>query len=81
MSYASADIGVDLANARRAAGLSQEALADLAAVRQATVSKAEHGGDIQVSTLLQLAAALDLVPVFVTRKHAHTVREVIKSLP
>ena len=81
MSYASADIGESLAQARRAAGLSQAGVAAQAAIRQGTVSKAEQGGDIQLSTLLLIAAALDLVPVFVPRKHARTIREIARSLP
>lgn len=45
---------------RRALGLSQRELARRAGLQQAQVSRFERGGDIRLSSLKQLAAALNL---------------------
>ncbi|MHB8178019.1 MAG: helix-turn-helix transcriptional regulator [Vulcanimicrobiaceae bacterium] len=68
-------------SARLRAGLSQAVLAQQAGVTQATVSLAERGADLRLSTFTQLAAALDLVPQLVPRKVLALVREVIASVP
>jgi len=46
--------------ARIAAGLDQETLAELSGVPQATVSRAERGADLRLSTAFSLAGALGL---------------------
>ena len=57
------DLSKHLREARRARGLSQEALATAAGVRTATVGDIERGAvAASVSTILQLATALDVAP-------------------
>ena len=54
-------IGNIVKRQRRAAGLTQNELADRLGVRQATVSSVEAGaGGTKLSTLLDMLAALDL---------------------
>lgn len=53
------DIGREIARRRRELGLSQEALAGIAGIRQATVSSVERAlHEPQLTTLAVLAAAL-----------------------
>lgn len=47
-----------LSRLRQHANLSQQALADKMGVSQANISKIEHGGDIQLSTLDRYITAL-----------------------
>lgn len=53
-------VGAALRRRRRALELTQTALAKGASVRQATVSSAEAGEPMQLDTLFDLLAALDL---------------------
>jgi HTH-type transcriptional regulator/antitoxin HipB len=53
-------IGAALRRRRRAVKLTQTELATLASVRQATVSSAEAGEPMQIETLFNLLAGLDL---------------------
>jgi HTH-type transcriptional regulator/antitoxin HipB len=53
-------IGAALRRRRRALKLTQTELATLASVRQATVSSAEAGEPMQIETLFNLLAGLDL---------------------
>ena len=53
-------IGAALRRRRRGLNLTQTALAAQASVRQATVSAAEAGETMQLDTLLNILAALDL---------------------
>jgi transcriptional regulator with XRE-family HTH domain len=62
-------------------GMTQRQLAERAGVTQPVVSLAERGADMRVSTLQQLAAALDLVPLLVPRRAVPMVRNVIASMP
>lgn len=53
-------MGLRLRRARRSADLTQTQLATLSKVARGNVSRAEHGGNISVQTLLQLARALNM---------------------
>lgn len=61
--------------------MSQQDLARRAGVTQPVVSLAERGADMRVSTLQQIAAALDLVPLLVSRRAVPMVRNVTSSMP
>ncbi len=74
-------IGAAIQEARRRRGLSQRELADQAGVTQPMVSLAERGKDMRVSTLQQIAAALDLVPLLVPRRAVPVVRGVLQNVP
>lgn len=74
-------LGHSIKEARERKGLSQRDLAERAGITQPAVSLAERGTDMRVSTLQQLAAALDLVPVLVPRRAVPMVRNVIGSMP
>jgi HTH-type transcriptional regulator/antitoxin HipB len=56
----SKQIGAALRRRRRALGLTQSDLASQTDIRQATVSSAEAGEPMQLDTLFNLLAALDL---------------------
>jgi HTH-type transcriptional regulator / antitoxin HipB len=57
----SPQLGAALRRRRKQAGLSQEALADKVALRQATISRLESGDTgTKLGTLLNVVAALDL---------------------
>jgi len=61
MSYVTEDIIRELKQAREAKGLSQRALSQRTHVPQSHISKIESGGtDIRLSSLIELARALDL---------------------
>jgi HTH-type transcriptional regulator/antitoxin HipB len=53
-------VGAALRRRRRALKLTQTELATQASLRQATISSAEAGEPMQIETLLDLLAALDL---------------------
>jgi transcriptional regulator with XRE-family HTH domain len=80
MSYATADITSALRTAREAKGLSQRALSKLVDVPQGHISKIESGGvDLRVSSLIELARALDLELTLVPRKSLPAVQSVVRS--
>lgn len=81
MLYAIPHIGEAIQQARRQKGLSQHQLAQQAGVTQPMVSLAERGKDMRVSTLQQIAAALDLVPMLVPRRAVPVVRGVMANVP
>lgn len=61
LARSAAQIGAIVRRQRRAAGLTQQGLAERLGVRQATVSSVETGaGGTKLSTLLDLLGALDL---------------------
>ncbi|MBZ6078908.1 helix-turn-helix domain-containing protein [Microvirga puerhi] len=63
-----------LKTAREARGLSQRELSAKSGVPQSHISKIEQGSaDIRVSSMLALARALDLEPMFVPRKYVPAV--------
>ena len=63
-----AHIGAELKTARRKKGLSQRALSLKTGIPQSHISKIENGAiDLQTSSLIEIARALDLEPMLVPR--------------
>jgi transcriptional regulator with XRE-family HTH domain len=80
MSYATEDIIKTLKEAREAKGLSQRALSARTGVPQSHISKIESGGtDIRLSSLIELARALDLELKLVPRKAVPAIETVVRS--
>jgi transcriptional regulator with XRE-family HTH domain len=80
MSYATQDIIDALKSAREAKGLSQRALSKRTGVPQSHISKIENGGtDIRLSSLIELARALDLDLKLIPRKAVPAVNNVVRS--
>jgi transcriptional regulator with XRE-family HTH domain len=80
MSYATQDIIDALKGAREAKGLSQRALSKRTGVPQSHISKIETGGaDIRLSSLIELARALDLDLKLVPRKAVPAVDNIVRS--
>jgi transcriptional regulator with XRE-family HTH domain len=66
--------------AREAKGLSQRALAKIAGVPQSHISKIENAGvDLRVSSLTEIARALDLELALVPRKAVPAVKSIVRS--
>jgi transcriptional regulator with XRE-family HTH domain len=75
-----ADIGKTLKQARTAKGLSQAALARRAGVPQSHISRIETTGvDLRLSSLAELARALDLELMLVPRKAVPAARSLIRQ--
>lgn len=80
MTYAIEDIARAVKEARERKGLSQRELATRSGVRQYQISKFENGAqDLRVSTLVELARALDLELSLVPRKSLSAVNMIIRS--
>lgn len=80
MNYATQDIIEALKAAREARGLSQRGLSQRTGVPQSHISKIENGGtDIRLSSLIELARALDLDLKLVPRKAVPAVDSVVRS--
>jgi transcriptional regulator with XRE-family HTH domain len=80
MSYATEGIIRTLKQAREAKGLTQRDLGARTGVPQSHISKIESGGtDIRLSSLIELARALDLELTLVPRKSVPAVETVIRS--
>ena len=80
MTYATEHLAGTLKNARRAKGLSQRALGKMAAIPQGHVSKIEAGAvDLRVSSLVELARALDLELMLVPRKTVPAVQSIVRG--
>ena len=74
------EIGKILKAAREAKGLSQRALAKIAGVPQSHISKIETAGvDLRVSSLTEMARALDLELELVPRKALSAVKSIMRS--
>jgi transcriptional regulator with XRE-family HTH domain len=74
------EIGKILKAARVAKGLSQRALAKIAGVPQSHISKIETAGvDLRVSSLSEMARALDLELELVPRKAVPAVKSIMRS--
>lgn len=75
-----AEISNSLKMAREVKGLSQRALADLSGVPQSHISKIESGGvDLRISSLVEIARALDMELKLVPRKGLSAVNSIIRS--
>lgn len=80
MTYAAEDIVRSLKEAREAKGLSQRDLEARTGVPQSHISKIENGGtDIRLSSLIEIARALDLDLKLVPRKAVPAVDTVVRS--
>lgn len=80
MTYANEEIINALKSARGAKGLSQRALAARTGVPQSHISKIESGNaDIRLSSLIELARALELELKLVPRKAVPAVDSVVRS--
>ncbi len=75
-----ADISQRLKGAREAKGLSQRALAKLAGMPQSHISKIENVGvDLRISSLVEVARALDLELTLVPRKSVPAVHSIVRN--
>ena len=80
MSYAIEYIGKMLKDARKRKGLSQRALSEQSGVRQYQISKIENGAvDLRISSLIELARALNLDLKLVPRKAIPAVDSIVHS--
>ena len=80
MSYATDHIATSLKTARKAKGLTQRALSHLAGVPQSHISKIESGAvDLRLTSLVELARALDLELALVPRKSLTAVKSIVRS--
>ena len=73
-------IGRLLAETRERLGLSQSELARRLGVSGANVSRIEHGADLRVSTLFDIARALQLEPMLVPKANVPSVRALLDDL-
>ncbi len=80
MTYATQDVIEALKSAREGAGLSQRALSSRTGVPQSHISKIESGGaDIRLSSLIEIARALELELKLVPRKSVAAVNNVVRA--
>lgn len=80
MRYANEEIIGILKSAREAKGLSQRDLSAMVGVPQSHISKIESGGsDLKLSSLVELARALDLELALVPRKFMPAIDGIIRS--
>jgi transcriptional regulator with XRE-family HTH domain len=80
MAYATDEILQTLRNARGATGLSQRDLSARIGVPQSHISKIESGGtDLRLSSLVELARALDHEVVLVPRKLLPAVEAIVRN--
>ena len=80
MSYAIEPIAERLKEARERKGLSQRQLGKLVGVPQSHISKIESGAvDLRLSSLVELARALDLELTVVPRKSLSAVQSIARS--
>ncbi|MBS0655040.1 MAG: helix-turn-helix transcriptional regulator [Verrucomicrobia bacterium] len=81
MKYSIQHIGAILKNARLEKGLSQRALSTRSGVPQSHISKIESGlVNLQTSSLIELARALDLELLLVPRVLVHTVQALQRGM-
>jgi transcriptional regulator with XRE-family HTH domain len=74
------EISRTLKAAREAKGLSQRALARMAGVPQSHISKIENAGvDLRISSLAEIARALDLELTLVPRNTVPAVKSIVRS--
>ena len=75
MNYSIQEIAAGIKAARKNKGLSQRALSAKVGIPQSHISKIEQGMvDLQTSSLIEIARALDLELVLVSRSHLSAVQ-------
>ena len=80
MTYSTEKMARELKAARTAKGLSQRVLSERAGVPQSHISRIERGGvDLRLSSLVEIARALDLEVILVPRKHLPAVRSISRT--
>jgi len=80
MGYATEHIARTLRATRESKGLSQRALSKLAGVPQSHISRIEAGTvDLRLSSLVEIARALDLEVTLVPRRNVSAVRMIVRS--
>lgn len=80
MAYRIEVIANSLKAARRGNGLSQRALSAMAGVPQGHISKIEMGAvDLRISSLIELARALDLELMLVPRKFVPAIQSIVRA--
>ncbi|KQQ30773.1 hypothetical protein ASF58_24465 [Methylobacterium sp. Leaf125] len=80
MNYATEELLKELKAARDKAGLSQRDLSAKIGVPQSHISKIENGGtDLRLSSLVEIARALDLELKFVPRKLMPAVEAIVRN--
>ena len=80
MAYPIEQIATNLRAAREVKGLSQRTLSKLVDVPQSHISKIENGGvDLRLSSLVEIARALDLEVVLVPRKNLSAVNTITRQ--
>jgi transcriptional regulator with XRE-family HTH domain len=80
MSHVTDDIAKALKKAREHKGLSQRALGRKAGVPQSHISKIESGAvDLRLSSLIELARALDLELALVPRRALPAVQSIVRT--
>jgi len=65
---------------RKARGLTLSALASRLGVSKANVIRIEHGRDLRVSTLLDIARELGLEPMLIPKENVPAVRALLADL-
>lgn len=65
---------------RQERGASQAALAGRLGVAPSHISRIEHGADPRLSTLVEMARALQAEPILVPREHLSAVRALLEDL-
>lgn len=75
----STEIARALKAAREAKGLSQRALSERSGLTQAQISKVENAGDVRLSSLVELARALDLEIALVPRRNMPAVLSITRG--
>ncbi|AGS25213.1 helix-turn-helix domain-containing protein [Rhizobium etli] len=80
MSYALDEIATELREARGRKALTQRDLSALSGIPQGQISRIEKAGvDLRLSSLVELARALDLEVLLVPRKTVPAVKSIIRS--
>jgi HTH-type transcriptional regulator / antitoxin HipB len=72
------DIQQQIREAREAKQLTQSELGRLVGQPQSSVSRIERGGDVRLSTLLEMARILDLEPWFIPKRLVPAVQALIQ---
>ncbi|HEY4255035.1 MAG TPA: helix-turn-helix transcriptional regulator [Chlamydiales bacterium] len=88
MKYSIQEVAASIKAARKKKGLSQKALGDKVGMPQSHISKIEQGlVDLQTSSLIEIARALELEPMLVSREYVSAVQalqmpeKALKSVP